>query len=120
VRFLGYRAYDALGPCYEGAHAFAFPTEYDVWGLVLVEAMAAGLPAVASTRAGATRDLVVDGETGFAVNFEDTKSAAARIRELGTTPARAADMGQAARNRIRDHFTLEKSADGWLELLERY
>lgn len=120
VRFLGYRAYDALGACYEGAHAFAFPTEYDVWGLVLVEAMAAGLPAVASTRAGATRDLVVDGETGFAVNFEDTDAAAARIRDLGAAPARAADMGQAARNRIREHFTLEKSAAGWLELLERY
>ncbi len=118
VRFLGFRPNAELPQHYAAAHAFAFPTQYDVWGLALLEAMAAGLPALASPRAGATRDLVVEGETGFAVEFMRTEDAAeslCRLRQSGITT-----MGNAARNRIAKHFTLDRSADAWLELLKSW
>ncbi|MDH3591886.1 MAG: glycosyltransferase family 4 protein [Planctomycetota bacterium] len=118
VRFHGYKANTELGPYYANAHAFAFPTQYDVWGLALLEAMAAGLPALASPRAGATRDLVVEGETGFAVEFTDPAHAAESLSRLRSTGI--AEMGKAARNRIERHFTLERSADAWQELLSEW
>ena len=62
----------AIAERYEAAHAFLFPTGRDIWGLVLVEAMAAARACVASVHAGATRDLIADGATGYAVDFEKT------------------------------------------------
>jgi glycosyltransferase involved in cell wall biosynthesis len=116
VRFPGYVDYDALPARYETAHAFVFPTEYDIWGLVLVEAMAAGRPCIASIRAGATRDLVVAGVTGYTVDFEETAAVAARIGDLRTA-GRIEAMGEAARERVRNGFTLAHSGAGWRELV---
>ena len=120
VRFPGYREQGALRESLAGAHAFVFPTSHDIWGLVLVEAMAAGLPCLASTRAGATRDLVVEGETGFALDFEDTGAVVDRLSRLRDEPGRVASMGAAGRARIRDRFTRAHSSRGWLEMTERW
>jgi len=120
VRFLGYQDYAALKRCYERAHALLFPTASDIWGLVLVEAMAAGLVCLSSVHAGATRDLVVEGETGFAVNYERTPQVVARLGELAAAPDRIAAMGERARRRIREHFTLRHSTEGWMGMVERW
>jgi glycosyltransferase involved in cell wall biosynthesis len=120
VRFLGYQQYDELEACYRRNHVLVFSTSYDIWGLVLVEAMAAGLACLSSTRAGATRDLVVDGETGFAVDFEDTDRVVARIAELRAAGDRVAEMGRRARGRIKERFTLDHSSAGWVELVSRW
>jgi glycosyltransferase involved in cell wall biosynthesis len=114
VRFLGNVPYEALPARYEASHGFLFPTERDIWGLVLVEAMAAGKACVASVRAGATRDLVTDGVTGFAVDFEDTAAVAGRIAALRE---RVPELGAAARARVETGFTLDKSGQGWRELV---
>ncbi|MHC4549324.1 MAG: glycosyltransferase family 4 protein [Planctomycetota bacterium] len=120
IRFLGHQSYDALRPCYERAHALVFPTEVDVWGLVLVEAMAAGLPCLSSVRAGATQDLVLEGETGYAVNFADTDVVVDRLARLRGDLGRIEYMGNAARNRIREHFTLDHSGRGWVRLVREW
>jgi len=120
VRFLGYQDYAAVKRCYEQAHVLVFPTECDIWGLVLVEAMAAGLVCLSSIRAGGTRDLVVDGETGFAVDYERTADVVARLRELAAERDRVAAMGERARTRIREHFTLQHSTEGWTGLVRHW
>jgi glycosyltransferase involved in cell wall biosynthesis len=119
VRFLGNLDYHAVAARYEAAHVFLFPTEHDVWGLVLVEAMAAGKACLASVRAGATRDLVVDGVTGYAVDFERTETVVGRLAAL-RRPGRIEEMGEAARARVREGFTLEHSGAGWRELVARW
>jgi len=116
VRFLGDVPYDALPERYAAAHAFLFPTERDIWGLVLVEAMAAGKACVASVAAGATRDLIVDGATGYAVDFERTDVVAGRLAAL-RRPGRVEEFGEAARARVREGFTLAHSGAGWRELV---
>lgn len=100
------------------ACCFAFPSEYDVWGLVLVEAMAAGLPCLASVDAGATRDLIQDGITGFVVNFARADVVAARLDWLLSHPEQATAIGENARRWIAENCGLQRSADGFVRAIK--
>ena len=66
---------------------------------------------------GATRDLVLEDETGYAVDFDDTDAVVDRLARLRRDPGRIEYMGSEARNRIRDHFTLDHSGKGWVKLV---
>jgi len=57
-----------------------------VWGLVLVEAMSAGLTCISSIYAGATIDLIKEAETGFALDFSETDKAAEKINWILENP----------------------------------
>ncbi len=63
ARFLGYRTGDALGECYAAADLFVFPSRTDTFGLVVIEALASGLPVAAFPVTG-PRDTVTRPELG--------------------------------------------------------
>ena len=71
VKLLGFQAYDKLPEIYGLAGAFIHPALSEPWGLVVNEAMAAGLPCLVSRTCGCAPDLVVDGETGFQFDPEN-------------------------------------------------
>src|SRR6185295_2975895 len=71
VHFAGFVQQRDLPSWYHLADLFVFPTLCDRFGVVIVEAIAAGLPVVCSKFAGAARDLVVDGKNGFVVDPEE-------------------------------------------------
>jgi len=80
---------------YRAADAFVMLSAFDTFGLVVLEAMAAGLPVIVSGKVGA-EDLVVDGENGFVVSDpQDADTAAARLIQLLDANRRDA-MGAAA------------------------
>ena len=101
------------------AHAscFLFPSEYDIWGLVLNEAMAAGVPCVASIHAGATADLISDGETGFAVDFLDSKKVSALVEWVLDNPNEARRIGETASSFVSEHATIQQSAAGFMRAI---
>lgn len=72
----------------------------------LLEAMACGLPCVA-TAVGGNPEVVVDGETGFLVESEDAEAAAGRILALLRNPSLGRRMGENGREVVRQHFTVE-------------
>ena len=74
VRFEGFRPQEELPRYYGIADVFIFPTHSDPWGLVLNEAMCAGLPIICSTAAGAAADLVRPGQNGFVHEPEDIET----------------------------------------------
>jgi colanic acid/amylovoran biosynthesis glycosyltransferase len=78
--------------------------------LSVIEAGAAGLPVVA-TRHGGIVESVIDGETGFLVDPGDVDGMASRMTELATSPDLAARLGRAAHQRVREHFSLTRSAE---------
>ena len=65
VHFLGFRNQSALPAIYAAADALILPSRSETFGVVVLEAMHAGLPVVVSDRVGCAEDLVSDGVTGF-------------------------------------------------------
>lgn len=82
VRLLGFVARDELVPWYAAADVFALPSRSEQWGMTLNEATLAGLPVVASDVAGAARELVEDGVSGFRVQPDDVEALRAALVRL--------------------------------------
>jgi glycosyltransferase involved in cell wall biosynthesis len=117
THFTGFLSQDELVDAYDRSDIFVFPTLGDTLGMVLVEACAAGLPCVASELAGATRDLVSDGESGLIVDPQSTESLAGAIAKLCNDPARAYQIGQAAYRRTLRR-TPQTAADRYCAAIE--
>ena len=96
---------------------FAMPSIWEGFGLVLLEAMAAGRPIVAS-RVATIPEVVVDSETGLLVPAGDPQALADALAELADQPARAHQLGEAGRERLRRQFSIDKMV-GDTELLYR-
>jgi glycosyltransferase involved in cell wall biosynthesis len=102
---------------YGEADAFAFPTLDDPFGMVVLEAAAAGLPVIASPYGGATEDLIRDGVNGFVVDPCDTKAMAAAITRVAASPGLRARMGRAALAATRGR-TPARAAVGYLTAVQ--
>ena len=84
--------------------------------IALMEAMAAGVPIVASD-CGAVRDIVQDGEQGYVIPVGDVDRFADRLRLLAVDSDLRARLGKAARARAEREFDVERTARGYEELL---
>jgi len=97
----GFAQYDALPAYYGLASAFILPSVIEPWGLVVNEAMAAGLPVLVSERCGCARDLVEDGRNGFTfdpLNVEQLSKLMLRLSSLPEEQREA--MGRASQEII--------------------
>jgi glycosyltransferase involved in cell wall biosynthesis len=88
------------------ADIFVLPSRSEGFSNAIIEAMAAGLPVVA-TDVGGNAEAVIDGVTGFIVAPEDAEGLAAAIVRLLAEPQRAEEMGAAGKARAADTFTTE-------------
>ena len=93
VHFAGFRNQSELPKFYAVADLFVLPSEDEPWGLVINEAMCAGLPIVASEEIGAVPDLVKDGVNGFRFPAGDVQALAARLQSLVTDKGLRRSMG---------------------------
>jgi glycosyltransferase involved in cell wall biosynthesis len=104
VRFEGFRA--DIPQVMADLDVFVLPSLWEGFGLVLVEAMAAGRPVVASA-VGPIPEIVIDGETGLLVPPDDAAALADAIVRLLREPDRAAAMGRAGRARVERELQLD-------------
>lgn len=102
VRFAGFVRDEELPDMFRAASVFVMPSTNELQSLATLEAMASGLPVVA-TDALALPELVEDGKTGFLFPPGDPSALADRIGRLLSDPARAARMGCAAREVAEGH-----------------
>lgn len=93
----GFRGYRDLPTWYGLSSAFVHASTREQWGLVVNEAMAAGLPIVVSAQCGCAQDLVPDGRNGFVFDAEDRGGLADRLLRVSADPARAEAMGRESR-----------------------
>ena len=91
----------------ERADVFAHTSRWEGFGIVLLEAMLAGLPVVA-TRVSAVPEIVADGETGVLVDAGDARSRRGCAAELLDDPARRASLGKAGLARARAEFSVAR------------
>lgn len=103
VELLGWVTGEARLAEFARADALVLPTWIEGFPNVVIEAMACALPVIA-TPAGATRDVVVDGETGLLVPIRDEAALLAAMDALRREPARAAVMGRRGLERARAKF----------------
>lgn len=118
VRFLPQTRYADLGPIYHAHGLFAFPTLADEWGVVVNEAMAAGLPILGSIASQAVDVLVEHRLNGW--RFDPTSSPVQRqaiINEALTSPScRLAEMGKTA-ERLISELHPDIIADRFVQLI---
>lgn len=102
VHLPGFRGYEALPAYYGLAEAFCHVSTVEQWGLVVNEAMAAGLPVIVSRPCGVGRTVIEDGVSGL-LTAPDAASIGAALARLMAMPAEArAAMGRAAAAAIAD------------------
>jgi glycosyltransferase involved in cell wall biosynthesis len=94
----------------ERADVFAHTPRWEGFGIVLLEAMLASLPVVA-TRVSAVPEIVVDGETGILVAPGDVDDAARALGEVLGDEARRRALGEAGLRRAREEFSVARMAD---------
>lgn len=112
VQFCGFVHREELAELYALAEALVFPTHSDPWGLVVNEAMACGLPIIASEVAGCVPDLVENAENGFVVPPGNVEELVRAMRTLLSNPVAAREMGASSALRIQA-FTPEACAEGF-------
>lgn len=114
IRVLGAVESDRVSDLYGAADLFAFPSQVDVFGLVMVEAFAAGLPVVASEAPGATSDLAVPNRNCLLVDQHTPEAWAASLRLLIEDAALRRTLGDAARVTVERRWTMDHSTDAMI------
>lgn len=118
LHFLGERGFDQLPGMYAKAGIFVLPTLADEWGMVVNEALAAGLPVLGSRYSQAVEVLVKEGETGWSFTpGEEHELDRAIDRAMNSSPERLHEMRIAARRGVA-HLTPQFAADRTVEAIE--
>lgn len=94
VHFAGFKDRKTLKEYYRAADVFAFPTREDIWGLVVNEAMANGLPVITTDKCVAGLELVKEGENGYLVPTDDVKALKQAIEKVFENQENVTLMGE--------------------------
>ena len=113
IHFIGFKSPDILKKYFLCADVFALPTREDIWGLVIGEAMASGLPIITTESCGAGLTLVKDGVNGYIIPVNDQKALTDRIRKALDS---SAQMGNESLSIIRP-YSIEKMAEAHMKYL---
>ena len=118
VKFVGWKKNDALWAEYQRANLFTYPSRHEGMPNVVLEAMAAGLPVIA-TRIAGNEELVVPETTGLLIEPENQQQLETALKSLMDDAARKAAFGAAARARTEQHYPWERVAEQYVKILER-
>ena len=114
VRFLGFEP--NVKRWMQAADGFVLSSRYEGLPMVLLEASACGVPAVATDVPG-TREAIVNDETGWLAPADDADALARAMAKLMRTPlGERRAMGERARRMVRERFSLETVLDRWEQL----
>ncbi|MER9052102.1 glycosyltransferase family 4 protein [Mesorhizobium sp. M0923] len=118
VTFTGFVNQSELPSLLACCDVLAFPTKDEPWGLIVNEAMAAGLPVVVGDDAGCVPDLVKDGVNGFVVRPDDVEALKVALAKIVNDPKLKNEMAEASA-RIIERWTFSECISGWQRGLER-
>ncbi|HVB34247.1 MAG TPA: glycosyltransferase family 4 protein [Patescibacteria group bacterium] len=117
VIFAGEKAAGSLRDYYEAADVFVMPSRQEGFGIVFLEAMAAGKPVVASACGGA-QEVVREGEDGFLVEYGDVPALAERLARLLADDWLRRRMGEAGRQKAEQEHRFGSFRERLIGLLD--
>lgn len=118
VRFLGWQSREQLVETYRQTNVFLFPSRHEGMPNAVLEAMASGMPVIASCIAG-NEELVIKDQTGFLVPSEDIDALQSALRKLLGDPVLRQEMGRAARQLAEANYSWESTARQYANVLEK-
>ncbi len=104
VEFRGRVSPEALAEAYAESSLFVMPSAKEGFGIVFLEAALFGKPSIGGNHGG-TPEVIVDGETGRLVTYDDVEGFAATCADLLADPVGLAAMGACAHRRLEERFT---------------
>jgi glycosyltransferase involved in cell wall biosynthesis len=107
VKWLGQKSPEEVYKLYSIMDVVAVPSRFEGFGLTAAEAMAAGVPVVA-TRADGLSEVVEDGLSGYLVALGDSYGVAQAVTDLLSSHEKARDMGREGYKRVCEQFSFEK------------
>lgn len=116
IELTGAVADDTLQSILKKSHVLAVPSRYEGLGIVYLEGMSFGLPAIATTAGGAT-ELVTDGKNGRLVSPDDPAGLANTLEQLATDREKLVELSLGARQRYDQHPDWEATANKVRELI---
>ncbi|MCL4257257.1 MAG: glycosyltransferase family 4 protein [Anaerolineales bacterium] len=118
ITFAGWKSGAELAAAYAEANLFAYASRHEGMPNALLEAMASGLPAVA-TRIAGNEELVAEGETGLLVPSEDAAALRDALAKLIADPALRQRYGSEARRRVQARYSWQTVASQYAALLDQ-
>lgn len=118
VHFLDFMNKEQLSLYYKAADIFVFPTREDIWGLVLNEAMAYGLPSVASVKANASIELIDEDINGYLIDPENEELMAEKMLLLFNDDNKRITMGFNALKTARE-YTIEQMVIRHIDIIKQ-
>ena len=118
IEFTGYKQKQELPYFFAQADALLFQSNFDIWGLVLNEAMAAGICCLSTKNAGASFDLIQENINGMTIDYNQTQAVAEKMNWMIDHREKVKLMGEKAILFINENANLSKSANGFILALK--
>jgi glycosyltransferase involved in cell wall biosynthesis len=113
----GFQSPDELPHYFSQADVFVLPSRYDGWGVVVNQALGAGLPIVCSDMVGAGYDLVEEDVNGLKFRANDASALTEQLRRFVKTPELIEKWGAASRRKAAA-WSPASGAEKWLEAFQ--
>lgn len=123
VHFMGAVEHSELAEIYSEADVFVAPSitmengATEGFGLVFIEAMAAGIPVI-GTKTGGIKDIIIDGETGYFVKEKDSDAIAERVNFLLENPGESMRIVENAKKEVR-RYSWENVGENYINIIEK-
>lgn len=117
IYFIGHKNSDILPLYYSIADVFVLPSLSEVWGLVINEALACGIPVITTNNVGASEDLIVDGENGYVIEANNAEKLSETLESIIFDDSSLKILGENSRKYI-GNFSIESSAKGFINALK--
>jgi len=118
VTFTGFLNQTEIPRAYLASDCIVLPSDFgETWGLVINEAMACGLPAIASDQVGCHPDLIISNQTGAVFPFGDVQALADLLVSFARNPDKSRAMGKAAKKLVA-RYNYDEVVKGTIEALK--
>src|SRR5262249_16541028 len=118
IRYEGFQAPEALPAYFGRSDVFVLPSRHDGWGVVVNQALAAGLPIISSDAVGAGLDFVENSVNGMCIPADDVESLYSAMKILAVDRGLVRQWGEKSRAKAFD-LTPNAGANKWINVFER-